>query len=182
MRGIGMAVRALIQALGLRVPPLLAPLVAVAVALAALPFIARNLRIKRARTLVVELDHADAARRQEVLVELEALGRRDAAALAAACDEAISRGRRELATRLVRLLKEVGGRPADLRELVERLKGPRPAGTPMGEAIAIERLLAQGADGAARKRLAEARSRWPDDPDLAELAERLEPSEATPEG
>jgi hypothetical protein len=57
------------------------------------------------------------------------------------------------------------------KRLVER-PPPRSA-HPIEDAAAIRRLLSQGLDDRARERLADARRRFPDDPDLRALAEDL---------
>jgi hypothetical protein len=67
-----------------------------------------------------------------------------------------------------------GADPADLRRLDAAVAPERPKALhPTEEALVVERLLAERLDEAARLRLEDALRRFPDDPDLRSLAERV---------
>ena len=69
---------------------------------------------------------------------------------------------------------QAGGHREDHERLEKASKAPQPAlGHPLQEAVVIERLIDEGLAEVARARLREARAKFPDDPDLAELERRL---------
>ena len=69
---------------------------------------------------------------------------------------------------------EAAGHLEDRERLEKASKAPTQAvGHPLQEAAAIERLLDEGLAEVARARLREARAKFPDDPDLAELEKRI---------
>jgi hypothetical protein len=78
--------------------------------------------------------------------------------------------------RAIDLLEQVPGQAAEVRRLRGlRAPTPRPTYThPLAAASAIRELVEAGMVEEARLRLAEARAKFPTDPDLAELAARVQ--------
>lgn len=134
-----------------------------------------GLRIKRVKSCLRRMVRADDALRAELVREVLALSDGRAEVLVALVREADKMNQPALRDRALASLKALGTH----RDVVRQLEAPadrtqdRRFGHPVEALVAIEALLEAGATEAARARLDEASARFPRDPGLRDLRERL---------
>ncbi|MCA9567203.1 MAG: hypothetical protein KC656_05150 [Myxococcales bacterium] len=169
----------LIQGLEQIVPPWVLLAAAVVLAVLAAPGWVEGLRVKRVKARIRRMTRAEAGERERLLAEVWALADGRPEVLLALAREADKMNLPALRDRAIRDLEARGTHKDALR----RLEGPPKPGEhrfahPVEACVSIERLLENGADEAARARLAEALQRFPRDEGLLALRQRLEGSQA----
>lgn len=139
----------------------------------------RSKQIKgRIRRMLRATDPAEREAHRRAAFDLAAGKPRRLAHLA---DEALRVGLRSVYDEALATLKASGGHRADIQRLEGATKVVPPRGAhPLEEALAIERMVEAGLLDAARARLHEVRGRFPEDPDLAALQQRLDEASAPP--
>lgn len=163
----------LLAALGALLPPWVTIPLAVLIAAVALPgwyYWLRTKQIRGAlRSLLRATDEAARRRHRERAFELTGGRPRRVAYLA---DEAIRLHLKGVWQRALSQLEQSA--PAEARRLRAKVEPPpRRPSHPLEEAVVIERMWEQGLHDAARARLHEVRTRFPDDEELAALEQRL---------
>lgn len=175
--GIAGLLDTILELLGVHLEPWMAPAAVVAGALLLLPLLLRNQNTARARRVLGRLTTATtAAQRAAIEAEAFSLVRGNVDGLVALADAAQQRGRTDLARRCVEGLRELGGRPAELRRLVRQLDGDFPA-TVEEVVVRIGNQRDAGLHVAAAETLARAEARWPGHPELVSLREATTPSD-----
>lgn len=185
MRGLGgiaQSVSRLLEAFGITLQPWMAPAVVLVLMVALLPLILRNMRTGRARKLLKEA--AMVPGEQGRLLEQRALDLvgRQPLGLVAVAEEALRRGRTDLARQAIVHLGATGKARPLYRRLRAEIEGPLPAS--LAEmVIVVERLVDAGMLDEAARRLERARKRWPAAAELdtldASIAEARQPSPGT---
>jgi hypothetical protein len=170
MRGIG---KALVGLEGMGVPHWVVGLLFFGTVILFLSYILRQAPLGRARGLVKRSVHAQPAQRAAMEQEALEIVWDLPVGLLIVGQEAMQRDRRDLATRVLVRLKELGKRPEDVRSLEEALYG-RNRPRLEAEIVAIRGFIEEDLFELAAPRLTRARNRWPDDPGLAELDARLQ--------
>ncbi len=165
----------LLETIALVLPPWALVLVGVAVLAVGIPAWLHWMRTKQIRGALRRLVRArDDADRAEHLARALSLASGRPRRLVFLVEEAIRLGLKPIWRRLLEELEETGAPPADVRRLKEKVEAaPKRGGHPLEEAVIIERMWSEGLEAAARERLDEVRGRFPEDPDLAALEERL---------
>jgi len=137
-----------------------------------LSYILKQAPLGRARGLVKRSVHASPGQRAEM--EKEALGIvwELPVGLLIVGQEAVQRDRRDLATRALARLVEIGERPEDIRKLEDDLYGKNRLRSP-AECVAIRGLIEEGLFDMAAVRLTRALEMWPDDEGLRSLDSKL---------
>jgi len=170
MRGIGKVFQGL-ESMG--VPHWVVGLLFFGSIIILLSYIFRHLPLSRARRLVKR--SAQAPRTQRAAMEREAMAIvwDLPVGLLIVGQEAVQRGRLDLATRALARLHEIGERPGDIGKLEDDLYGTnRPR---LGvERVVICGLLEEGLLKLAAERLIRAREIWPDDEGLRSLDSQLQ--------
>ncbi|MCB9744748.1 MAG: hypothetical protein H6740_19290 [Alphaproteobacteria bacterium] len=164
-----------LSAFGLTLEPWMAPLFAVLIAVAAMPFLHTNFKTKQARKRMLKAAHAKHAEREALHAEALALVEGNPVGQLVVAEEALSRGHLSTARAATEMLGRSGKRRDDYRRLMRQLGGEKPS-NPETEALAIERLVERGQADEARERLSQALARWPEAEALLDL--RIEAGEA----
>jgi hypothetical protein len=169
------AIAQLFRSLAAVVPfPVLVAIVAVLVALA-IPGMLRTAHTRQIRTGVREVARATSqdARESREAAAIE-LTRGEPHLLFILADEAIRLNQRRLAERAVETLSQKGALPDEVARLKRALAPDLvPPAAAIEAYVEIRALHREGLTEPARKRLVEARARFPDDPDLADLERTL---------
>ncbi len=137
------------------------------------PSVRRSTKAEAARKhfrTAVRYGYEERLRRED---EAIAMMGEDIDGLVTLADLALAEGRPRIVSGLVERVRASGKRPDAVKRLTVAVEGPLP-GSAMEAVILVERFWAQGQQGEARKRLARARERWPNDEDLDALALRLD--------
>ncbi len=169
-RGVGDIVSLLTQLL----PPWAMVTVAVLVLLLAAPQWFHSMRIKQIGGAIRRMVRADDARRQELSDRAMTLAGHHAKRLLAVAEQAVRYNQHALRNRALDRLDETGALPDDvhrLRHLTSRETGH--IGHPLEVVVGIEGLLDQGMNDTARRRLDEALTKYPQDPDLNALKSKF---------
>jgi hypothetical protein len=170
MRGIGMAVKALVGSLGL--PPWVVGVFFMLVLFAIFSQLKKGVPAARGRGLIVRAAVADV--RQRPVLEKQALDIvwDDPGGLYAVAQECLRREARGTAEKAIARLKELGAMPDHARSLEEQLTGRRSMNLG-AELVAIRNMIENGLYDMARARLARAREAFPEEEALTELAAQL---------
>ncbi len=160
LKGLAEGLASLLDAMGIVLPPWGFPLLALMLLALVFPLLRRNHRTGRARRRLQTALYSSAAERSRLETEALELVQGNPVGLVVVADEAIRRGRRQLARRALEQLEATGRRLHDTRRLERDLYGT-PCATPEEEILAIEHLLEEGILGRAAERLEKARQRWP---------------------
>jgi len=138
-----------------------------------LSYIVKQAPLGRARGLVSRSVHAPLGQRAAMEQEALEIVWDLPVGLLIVGQEAVQRERRDLATRALARLVEIGERPGDIRKLEQDLYGKnRPCLG--GEYVAICGLIKEGLFDMAAARLKRARELWPDDESLGLLDSELQ--------
>lgn len=163
------------QLVGQVVPPWLLGPLAVLLLLAALPLWLRSVRIKQIGGRTRRLIRAEGAERDALVQEIFDLTGDKPALLLAAVEHATRYGQRDVRDRAAAGLRAQGAKLQDLELLLAKEKPePKPIPHPIEVAVNVERMLSEGMVETARERLEQARTRYPDDPDLDALWQRVQ--------
>ena len=157
------------------VPPWLLVVLAVVLAPVALMAWLRWLRAKQIRGALRTAFLATDPGRRRIAVEraFELAGGREHA-LVTLTETAHQTGLPDVTLQGLAALESRGMAAVDVARIrSQRSKPPRRAGHPVEEVVVIERFLEQGMIPAASERLDEALARFPSDPELLELSQRL---------
>ena len=171
--GITQAITSLLQALGVELPPWAMPVFALCMMILLMPWILKNMKTSRARKLLKQATLESGARREEMEQEALSLVSANPTGLLAFADECVRRGRYGLARKALSRLPEGGPKVLRERRKLETQMAPREPATAEAAAAAIERFLSEGLEDEARQRLLRAQRRWPGDPTLVGLADRV---------
>lgn len=171
--GISTFIRMIFDALGVQPQPWMGVVAFVLLVVFVGPSVKRSLSTTRARKLVVGLADLDADARRERSEQILRLVDDNPIGLVAITDEAMRRRQLPLAREAYRRLRLTGLLPDEQIRLEEALNGPMPRHVDQ-ELATLERLIEAGAHERAAQRLARARTVFPTDARLAELARRLE--------
>ena len=141
----------------------------------AVPALRWRVRSKRLAGLARRAGFAhDPVERETFVADALALAGDDPRSLAHLADKAHQAGVASLFERARERLGAVGGDARDVERLRDKTAPKRPyVAHPVEEAIVIERMIDEELWVAATLRIDEARARFPDDPALAELADRI---------
>ena len=163
----------IIVALQALLPPWAIALVVVAVAAVAVPGWLFSVRVKRMKGRVRRLLRADPQTRATLVEECFEIAGDRPALLEALAAEALKMGHPDVRNRALELLESKGGgkEAAVIRQKFEKEK--KAAVHPLQAIVVIERLMDEGMEDTARQRLAEALERFPKDPELLEIQQRL---------
>ncbi len=170
MRGIGRALQGL-ESMGL--PHWIVGFVFFGTVIAFLSYILKNAPLGRARGLVKRSVHVSPAQRTEMEREALAIVWDHPVGLLSVGQEAIQRDRRDLATRALARLMEIGKRPDDIRKLEDELYGKNRPRLER-EVIAIRGLIEEELFEMAAARMKRALELWPGNEGLLELDTRLQ--------
>ncbi len=167
MAGIGQIIRTLSEVVPLRTLLLLV----LALAILALPLWFETVRERQVRGAVRRMVRADPDQRAALEERAIALAASRPRRLFVLAGEAIRYDQRDLRDRALTALEAAGGDTRALRAKIDRPKAKfRDA---VEATVRIEALLAEGLPEAAREQLGEARSAFPDDPDLLSLETKV---------
>ncbi len=156
------------------VPPWAVPLVIGALVALAAPFWLENVRQKQIKGAVRRMVRADYEERPALVERALGLAGQRRIRLIALVQEAIRYDQRALRDEALGRLEQVKGGKTDAAELRKRVEKPRTRyRDPVEAAVRVEGLLDEGLLVAAREQLDEARSAFPDDPELDRLDQRL---------
>lgn len=157
------------------VPPWAFPPAVALLLVVAAPIWLRMVRGRQVGGLVRRMVRADPTERERLGDEVLGLaGTRDGLLLIAA-EQAHRYDQRVFRDRVLAVLEARGAVPQDVARLRGKLAvAAPPVGHPLEIAANVERLLEQGLRDRARERLRAGRSRYPDDPDLSALEQRLD--------
>lgn len=146
-------------------------LVLLVLAIVALPLWVETVRERQLRGTVRRMVRADPEQRAALVERAISLAGRVPRRLSVLAGEAIRYDQRDVRDRAIVALEAAGGDSRALRAKIERPKSR--FRDPVEAAVRVDALLAEGLVEAAREQLAEARSTFPDDPDLVALESRL---------
>jgi len=167
MAGLGQLVRSLSEI----VPVRTLLVVLFVVGILALPSWFETVRDRQLRGAVRRMVRADPETRAALVDRAITLAAHVPRRLSVLAGEAIRYDQRDVRDRALAALEQTG---ADTRALRERIERPKVRFRDPVEAIVrIEALLSEGLVEAAREQIADARSTFPDDPDLASLETKL---------
>lgn len=170
VRGIG----DVLQTLGTFLPPWALALIVGGIAIVALPAWVTSIRIKQIRGDVRRLVRADDTGRSPLIERILSRAAHHPFRLEMTVREAIKYAQTDLRDRALQDLAETGRAPDVVRALREEIRPPpKVDGHPMQAVHAIERLLGEGMDQAARERLDRALARFPGHTELERLRERV---------
>lgn len=159
----------LMQTLGGVLPPRVAAGIALALLVLAFPGWLRSVQARQIRSQVRRVSIASSEERPVREAEVMSMAS-DGNRLVVLAEAALQFNQRALAERALEALQKLGSHPIDEVRLRRALAPPRAAPDYAIEAVvAIRRLQAEGLTDLAKERLAEARARFPNDPDLAAM-------------
>ncbi len=169
MKGLKETLTSILAAMGVELPPWLAPLIMLALAAMAFPWFRKNERTKRARRMIqasADLPFEERAVRQTEALDLVT---GHAYGLLAVAEEASKRGMRTTALEALARLQAIRKAPLmDLRKLEKKLLGPAPT-TLEGAIDQIQESRNEGRFAEAKHHLRRARRRWPSAQPLMDL-------------
>lgn len=169
VRGFG----EVLQSLGMLLPPWAVAAVGGGLLLLMLPAWVDNMRVKQIRGTIRRMVRADEASRDALAERALRLARRRPTRLESVVERANHYQQLELRRRALQTLRRVDPEKAEyLLERIERDK-PKQVFHPIEVVVRVERLLAEGMVDAAAARLDEALDRYPDDPDLLALRQKV---------
>jgi hypothetical protein len=167
MAGLGQLLRSLSEVVPMRT----LAIVVLVVAILALPAWLETVRERQLRGAVRRMVRADPDQRAALVDRALTLAALVPRRLTVLAGEAIRYDQRDVRDRALAALEEAGG---DTRALRARIERPKVRfRDPVEAVVRIEGLVAEGLVEAAREQLAEARSTFPDDPELALLETTL---------
>jgi len=180
MRGLSSAITGLFKSLTAMDIPSWAVFGALALlAWYLVPKLAHSMEMDRARRIVKNANMGDGTSMESAKERALKVAGEDPQGLFLLAEEAVRQGRDDLAREAIGRLRATGKRPKEVTRLERELLGPLP-GTVIEAVIVVESHLESGTWALARQKLTRFRTRWPDDPELTALSERLE-REAPPE-
>lgn len=177
MRGIAQAMQSLFSIFGIKVAPWFLPLAMLLIVFSLYPMLQKNASTDKARRMLRKLPETPMAERPAVEAEALKLVGDDIHGLLVVSQLALELGNKGLALAAAERLKATGKRPDDVRRILAALDdgGPRMVEQAV---VRVERALEMGLLPEARRRLDEARGRWPDDATLAALETQVSEAEA----
>lgn len=170
MRGI----TDILSTLTLLFPPWLLAALVVVVALYAVPAWYDGMREKQIRGLLRRRSRADGDLRQQLAQRATELAGTRARRVVVLATEAAKYGQHDLLRAGHAQLVAIGAHPADIRRVAALIRDePKTHGTALEACVVIERMLEEGMLDTAKDRLGLSLSRFPNDPELTALQDRI---------
>jgi hypothetical protein len=170
--GILKAITDLLSALGITLPPWAGPSVALVVMILLLPWILKNMRTSSARKMLKRASIENVERRLELERAAIEMVSDNPEGLMALAEECVRMGRYVVAREALALIPEDDIKRQRQRKRMLKEMAPRQPETPEAAALVIERLLEEGLEEEAQRRLETACRRWPQSSVLASMANR----------
>lgn len=177
MRGIAQAMQSLFAIFGVKVAPWFVPVAMLLIVFTLYPMLQKNAQGDKARRMLRKLPETPVAERPAVESEALAMVGDDVHGLLVVAQVALDLNNKALARTAAEKLRATGKKPDDVRRILAALDdgGPRMVEQAL---VRVERALEMGLLPEARRRIDEAKGRWPGDPSIDALELKVAEAES----